>query len=269
MKHRKNLWNTVAVLIVAVLVIMAFARGEVQFWLYVAAFTAWGIWASIKHLIPYLKECHCRRELQKEQKRMEKEQRDYVSPVEDPVCSVLLRHVNYRITSFLKSSYPDATWAWCEENPENIVINGGKGRIQVFDIDDYNYGEVTFDRNANMTCSLLKVVSLNADGDEPDTDADKPKPPVPPQNTVDPQVWFEQQGRDILENLISNLNTYGHRSLIIRENGDVTVMQADKQITKRYFTSVPEKMYWNRLVKVFESAGLAGEVKEDGIVVTW
>ena len=46
-------------------------------------------------------------------------------------------------------------------------------------------------------------------------------------------------------------------------------MQADKQITKRYFTSVPEKMYWNRLVKVFESAGLAGEVKEDGIVVTW
>ena len=68
MKHKKNLWNTVAVLIVAVLVIMAFARGEVQFWLYVAAFTAWGIWASVKHLIPYLKECHCRRELQKERK---------------------------------------------------------------------------------------------------------------------------------------------------------------------------------------------------------
>ena len=269
MKHKKNLWNTVAVLIVAVLVIMAFVRGDLQFWLYVAAFTVWGIWASIKHLLPYLKECHYRRELQKEQKRMEKEQRDYVSPVDDPVCSVLLRHVNYRITSFLKSSYPDATWAWCEDNPENIVINGGKGRIQVFDIDDYNYGEVTFDRNANMTCSLLKVVSLNAEVDEPDTDADKPKPPVPPQNTVDPQGWFEQQGQDVLSKLINDLSGYGHHSLTIRENGDVTIMQGSREITKRYFHSVPEKVYWNRLVNVFERAGVAGEVKDDGIVVTW
>lgn len=269
MKHRKNLWNTVAVLIVAVLVIMAFTRGEVQFWLYVAAFTAWGIWASIKHLIPYLKECHYRNEVKREEKRLKAEQRAPETPVNDEVASVLLRHVNYRITGFLKASYPEATWVWCEACPEKIITNGGTGRIQVFGIQDYNFGEVTFDRKANMTCSLLKVVSLNEEADNPDADKDKPKPPIPPQNTVDPQVWFEQQGRDILENLISNLNTYGHRSLMIRENGDVTVMQADKQITKRYFTSVPEKMYWNRLVKVFESAGLAGEVKEDGIVVSW
>ena len=71
MKHRKNLWNTVAVLIVAVLVIMAFTRGDLQFWLYVAAFTAWGIWASIKHLIPYLKECHYRNEVKREEKYIE------------------------------------------------------------------------------------------------------------------------------------------------------------------------------------------------------
>ena len=269
MKHKKNLWNTVAVLIVAVLVIMAFTRGNLQFWLYVAAFTAWGIWASIKHLIPYLKECYYRNEAKREAKRMEAEQRDPIAPACDPMKSILLRHVNYRITGFLKASYPDATWNWCEEYPENIIANGGTGRIQVFGIEDYNYGEVTFDRNANMTCSLLKVVSLNEETDNPDADKDKPKPPIPPQNTVDPQIWYEQQGRDILENLIANLNTYGHRSLIIRETGDITVMQADKQITKRYFTSVPEKMYWNRLVKVLESAGLAGEVKDDGIVVTW
>ena len=269
MKHKKNLWNTVAVLIVAVLVIMAFARGDVQFWLYVAAFTAWGIWASIKHLIPYLKECHYRRELKKEQKRKAEEQFDYALHAGDRVGSILLHHVNYRITGFLKASYPDATWVWCEEYPEAIAINGGKGRIQVFGVEDYNYGEVTFDRNANMTCSLLKVVSLNEDTNNPDADKNKPKSPIPPQNVVDPQVWFEQQGRVVLENVIATLNTYGHRSLMICENGDVTVMQADKQITKRYFTNVPEKMYWNRLVKVFEGAGLAGEVKEDGIVVTW
>lgn len=269
MKHRKNLWNTVAVLIVAVLVIMAFARGNLQFWLYVAAFTVWGIWVSVKHLIPYLKECHYRKVLQKEQKRIEKEQRDCVSSVDDPVCSVLLRYVNYRITSFLKSSYPNVTWNWCEEYPENIAANGGKGRIQVFGIDDYNYGEVTLDRNANMTCSLLKVVSLNADSEDNESDADKPKPPVLPQNTVDPQIWFEQQGKDVLSKLINDLSGYGHHSLTIRENGDVTIMQGSKEITKRYFSSVPEKVYWNRLVNVFERAGVAGEVKDDGIVVTW
>ena len=269
MKHKKNLWNAAAVLIVAVLVIMAFTRGNLQFWLYVAAFTAWGIWASVKHLIPFLKECHFRRELEKEQERMVDEQRNPISPASDPVADVLLRHVNYRITGFLKSSYPDATWNWCEEYPEVIAANGGKGRIQVFGIDEYNYGEVTLDSNANMTCSLLKVVTLGEDNNESDADKDKPKPPVPPQNTVDPQVWFEQHGRDVLSKLINDLSGYGYHSLTIRENGDVTIDQGDKQITKRHFRSVPEKMYWNRLVNVLERAGVAGEVKEDGIVVTW
>lgn len=269
MKHKKSLWTTVAVLIVVFLVIMAFTRGSLQFWLYVTAFTAWGIWASVKHLIPFLKECHYRRKLQREQRRMEAEQRNPTANTGSPLCDVLMRHVNYRITGFLQSVYPGATWNWCEKYPETIVANGGKGRIQVFGIDEYNYGEVTLDCNANMTCSLLKIVSLNSDEEKHDTNAEKSIPLVSPQNTVDPQVWFEEQGKDVLSKLINDLSGYGYHRLIIRENGDVTIMQGDKQITKRYFQNVPEKMYWNRLVNVFERAGVAGEVKDDGIVVTW
>ena len=45
MKHKSTLWNGVSVLVVAVLVITAFARGALQIWLYAAAFTVWTAWA--------------------------------------------------------------------------------------------------------------------------------------------------------------------------------------------------------------------------------
>lgn len=47
MKNKPNLWNSVSVLVVAVLIVTAFIRGMAQIWLYAAVFAAWAVWVSV------------------------------------------------------------------------------------------------------------------------------------------------------------------------------------------------------------------------------
>lgn len=269
MKNKPTLWNGVSVLVVAVLIITAFARGVAQIWLYIASFAAWTAWALLKFFLPWLQAKASQREARRIRKQYEaarpKKQELHIPDVSDPVNIVLLRHVNYRISSYLKSVYPDATWEWREEFPERIVSGGGTGRIQVYGIPDFNYADVTFDQQADIDCTLLKMVPLTLQDGQPKPETPKPANQAP----VDPQIWYEKQGRAVLENLIADLNSRGHNSLTIKENGEITIMQADSEVKQAVFESVPEKTYWPRLTKVFESEGLAAKATDNGMMVSW
>ena len=69
-------------------------------------------------------------------------------------------------------------------------------------------------------------------------------------DSVDPQVWYEVQGRKVLEALITDLHSRGYNSLTIRENGDIAIQQADSEKVRTAFESVPEKPYWARSLSV-------------------
>lgn len=267
MNKKTSLWSDVSVLIVAVLAVMAFIRGNAQIWLLAGVFAAFAVWVSVKYLIPYLKMQKSRYEVKKLRKNSkEQKQRSIESPdVSDPVDLVLLRHVNYRISAYLQSAYPDATWDWREEFPEKIVAKGGTGRIQLYSVPDYNFADVTFTQNADINCALLKIVPM-AELHKPSGETEL----IPQKsNPVDPQVWYEKQGRTVLEALISDLNSRGHHSLTIRENGEIAIKQADSEVIRPAFENVPEKMYWTRLAKVFEREGMAANVTESGIALSW
>lgn len=95
---------------------------------------------------------------------------------------------------------------------------------------------------------------------ETEKPAEQPAASEKQRNPIDPQVWYEVQGRKILETLITDLHSRGHSSLTIRENGDVVIKQADSDMVRSKLESVPEKTYWPRLCKVFESEGLAANI---------
>ncbi len=269
MKNKPTLWNGVSLLVVAVLIITAFARGMAQIWLYAAAFAVWTVWAAVKFFMPWLQANARRREARRIRKQYEARRKQkpklHIPDVSEPVSIVLLRHVNFRISSYLRSVYPDATWEWREEFPERIVSGGGTGRIQIYGIPDYNYADVTFDQQAGINCTLLKMVPLAQPNGQPAQEASKQQRQAP----VDPQIWYEKQGRTVLENLIADLNSRGHNSLTIKENGEITIQQADSEVRQATLESVPEKTYWPRLTKVLESEGLAAKATENGMVVSW
>lgn len=277
MKKKKSLWSGVSILIVAVLAITTFIRGAAQMWLLAAAFTAWSVWAVVYFLVPYIKEQLHRYEARRIRKKYEKqeaqESRIPIAEKSDPVNHVLLRHVNFRISAYLQSIYPEATWEWREEFPEQIVTDGGTGRIKLFGVPDFNFADVIFTQNADIRCALMNVVPLvPLDNNQPaeETQEASEITQIPQkQNPVDPQVWYEMQGRKVLENLITDLHSRGHSNLTIRENGDIVIRQADSEVVKSTLESVPEKTYWARLCKVFEREGMAADITAGGILLSW
>jgi hypothetical protein len=271
MKQKKNLWSDVSILIVAVLAVMAFLRGSWQFWALTTVFAVWSAWAICRHLIPFLKELRDNREARKVQKHYQKqaEQQKLFWDIDtsDPVSVVLLRHVNHRISAYLQASYPDATWSWCEENPEKLATKGGTGRIKLNNVPDFNFAEITLDQSAKIGCKLLKLVPLGAEKNPAAETLPEEKPA--PTTEVNPQVWYEQKGKAVLTNLIVDLDSRGHSSLTIQEDGNIVIKQENRDIKKRVFETVPDRVSWPRLVKVFERDGIATEITDGGLLLSW
>ena len=96
--------------------------------------------------------------------------------------------------------------------------------------------------------------------------------PTPPnQQPVDPQVWYDVEGREVLERVIADLDSRGHSSLTLKEDGSVCVHEDDdtKDIPQEHLTAFPPKVYWPRLGQVLESEGLSARVQDTEIAVSW
>lgn len=263
MNNSKRVKNSAVGLLVAVLAILAFVRGDIQIWLLAGAFAVWALWIIIPMAVYAGKR---RQRIQRRKAPVaaapKREVYDYEA---EPAEGVLLHHVSHRITSYLRSAYPGMTWDWCEKDPERIIRNGGAAKIQLYGVPDFNYASVVFDTKANINCDMMKIVPLSElqQGAEAKPAAEKKA------EAADPQVWYELQGRMVLENLITDLNSRGHNSLIIKENGDICIRQADNEVVKQSLKNFPGRNSWQRLVKVFERESIAASVTETGIVLSW
>lgn len=268
MKKNKTLWNGVSLLIAIELVIMAFTREYVQLGLMTIAAIGWSIWAIGYFLVPYVREKLDALEARTLREYFEAEEKKQAeASMENKNSRSLLLHVNHRITNYLQSAYPDSSWEWCVDDPETLVANGGTGRIQVFGVADFSHADVTLSKNADITYEMLKIVPMGEYQAEPSEE--EFAAPSAPQDPVNPQVWYEQKGRVVLENIITDLRSRGHNSLSITESSDVIVMQEDKEIKAASLEAMPKKHCWHRLVKVFRSEGLAANETENAVVVSW
>lgn len=271
MKNDKALWGSISILIGAVIAIMALIRGAWQIWLLLGVFALWGIWVTAVLLLPLMRQAQRRRKYQMRLKERQKEQISE-APLDqgmenggEPMDLLLLRHANYRISSYLRGAYPDVTWEWCIKNPERLVRQGGVGRIRIFGVTDFDHADITIDRKANITCDMIKIVPLSAVGADAGADANMP----PNRQPVDPQIWFEVTGRKVLESLMADLNSRGHTSLTLHEDGEICIEQDKDEVAQEHLSNFPEKVYWPRLIQVFERNGLAAEITSKGIQVSW
>ena len=249
----KALMGSISILIGAVIVILALVRGPWQTGLLLAVFALWGNWIVLLLLIPYMNQAKRRRERQLRklqinslQKEMERQEQKLQKPTTElEAKQLLLRHVNHRISAYLHVLYPKATWEWCEKAPAELAIAGGVGRIRLYGVPEYDHGDVHIDTH-------------EAGGEELEN-----------REPVDPQVWFELQGRKVMEETIADLASKGHNRLMIRENGDITVRQDDKENVVANLPGFPEKVYWERLVQVLEGNGLSAQTEVNGILISW
>ena len=103
MKQKISLASSTSILIGAVIAILALLRGPVQTVLLL---------------------------------RAEKQQNAFSGK---NLAGLLLCHVNYRVSDYLKRAYPDARWEWMMPDPVLFIVQGGIGRIRVYGVPDYEY----------------------------------------------------------------------------------------------------------------------------------
>lgn len=263
MKHTNSLlWGSVSILIGIVIAILALVRGVWQVTLLITAFAVWGLYLIFILLIPLLRS---NRELRRRERRAERGRQ----ALEDANLSVtgvtdrLLRDVSFRISDYLKSAFPNVRWEWAVEFPAEFAVHGGTARIRVYGVPDFDFADVTIDSRMNLTCSLLKVVPVQGQGTEET---------LPPnQQPVDPQVWYELQGRQVLETLVADLNSRRYNKLYLHEDGSISIQpeEGDTEPVQESFKSFPEKVYWSRLAQVLDQEGLSATVQDNCIQVSW
>ncbi len=259
-----KIWGSLSLLIGAVIAVLALARGAWQLWLLLAVFAVWGFWLLLTVLLPYAADKRRQREAYRQAEQSQLTPAAGGMQSESGMGQILLRHVNYRISAYLKSVYPKARWEWREQQPERLILEGGTGRIRIYGVPDFNYADVQLDAQTNLQCSLVKIVPLA----QTDSAGGESGQLPPNQQPVDPRIWYETQGRRVLEGLISDLNSRGHSGLEIDGDGSIHIEDAEEDASA-VLPSFPEKVYWPQLVKVLEGEGYAAEVKEDTVAVTW
>lgn len=261
MKKTSPLWGSISILIGLVIAILALGQGKWQLPLLLGVFAVWGLWLILTQLLPAWRMNQAYR---RKERQLLSQPSTGAAPetTGEDMTPVLLNHVKHRITAYLKAAYPKARWEWAMPDPAGFVARGGTGRIRVYGIPDFDYVDVTLDQNANMSCSLVKIMPVQSDG---------AGAPAPNQQVLDPQVWYELRGRKTLEALITDLNSRGYSSLTLKEDGNICIQQVEggKDIPQDSLLDFPEKVYWPQLVQVLEQEGLAADPQDGGILVSW
>lgn len=111
MKQKISLGSSISILIGVVIAILALVRGPVQTGLLLVTFALWGLWVVLTLLRPAWRSNRAYRT------REEREAREQDALSGRNVAGLLLCHVNYRVSDYLKSAYPNARWEWVMQNP--------------------------------------------------------------------------------------------------------------------------------------------------------
>ena len=255
MNQKNSLGNSISILIGVVIAILALLRGPMQTVLLLVTFALWGLWVMLTLLRPAWR---ANRAYRSREERAAKEQEAFSGT---NLAGLLLCHVNYRVSDYLRGVYPNARWEWTMSDPVLFIAHGGTGRIRLYGVPDYEYADVTLDQKGSLRCSLVKIVPVQDSGQG--ISSGQPSP--------DPSVWYELEGRAVLDTLIADLRSRGHSSLTLNEDGSVSVQQSadGRKTTKHTFATFPEKAYWPRLADTLAQEGLSANVQDSRIVVSW
>ena len=234
MRNEKALRKSVSILVGLTVMILALVRGKWQPWLLLGIFTVWGLWLvgvlPVTNLYERIKAKLRKRKSLESAKQM------------------LVRYLNKRITAILRKSHSNASWKWCDADPSVLALNGGKAYIRLYGVPGVAYGEVTVTSNADVSVQLLNPCELPGRV-----------------NVVDPYTWYEEDGKDVLNNMIMDLDSRGVNSLTMNEYGDIWV----HDVREHRFSEFPDKDDWSFFLQIFKDNGLDAEIVNDSIVLSW
>lgn len=180
----------------------------------------------------------------------------------------LIRQVNYRITEQLKASYPMVSWLWLKRPEVTELCQGGRFRIRTTNTDPFNFGEVELSSEGRLTITMLQAIPLK-DAAEMELAAKDDLAQEDLLERMDVKAWYQAQGESILCQMIDDLNTQGHKHLLIKDNGDVVVEIAGKEESVELLKDFPPRMVWEDFCQLLKEDEITASIQTEGLLLTW
>lgn len=180
----------------------------------------------------------------------------------------LIRQVNYRITEQLKASYPMVSWLWLKRPEVTELCQGGRFRIRTTNTDPFNFGEVELSSEGRLTITMLQATPLK-DAAEMELAAKDDLAQEDLLERMDVKAWYQAQGESILCQMIDDLNTQGHKHLLIKDNGDVVVEIAGKEESVELLKDFPPRMVWEDFCQLLKEDEITASIQTEGLLLTW
>ena len=179
----------------------------------------------------------------------------------------LIRQINYRITEQLKASYPMVAWLWVKRPDAEALCQGGVWRIRTSNTDPFNFGEVKLTKTGKLTITMLQAVPLKDAPTVEQDDSDLKQEEMLERPNV--RTWYEKQGQQILYQLIDDLNTQGHKSLTIQEDGSVVISVNGEKQSVEQIGDFPPRMLWEEFCQMLREDEITAEAKNDCLSLSW
>lgn len=180
---------------------------------------------------------------------------------------LLIRQVNFRITDLLKQTYPMISWLWVKRPTVEELTVGGTWRIQTDHTEPFNYAEVSMSVAGQMKITMLQATPLEETSEVMTESEDlKPEEISERENVRD---WYTRTGEDILTALIDDLNTQGHKKLVIQENGEVYVSSGSESRKVDRVPDFPPRMVWEDFKTLLKEDDITAVSGPEGLQLTW
>lgn len=179
----------------------------------------------------------------------------------------LIRQINYRITEQLKESYPMIAWLWVKRPATTELCNGGTWRIRLTNADPFNYGEVEISQTGQLTITLLQAIALKEAKIDSVESFDLSQEEI--LDRPDVRAWYREHGEKVLSEMIDDLNTQGHKKLLVKDDGTVVIESAG---TEQYVDSLrdfPPRLAWPDFCQLLSEDEIQASVKPEGLLLAW
>ena len=183
----------------------------------------------------------------------------------------LIRQINCRITEQLKHSYPMVAWIWQPRPSVDELNNGGTWRIQLSNADPFNYGDVEIAKTGKLTITLLQAVPLSESSGTKAILKSEPEDLRDDEilDRVDAKTWYLGHGEKIIAEMIDDLNSQGHKQLLIKDDGSVIITASGKDQVVESIVDFPPRMVWEEFCQLLSEDDITASVKPEGLSLAW
>lgn len=86
---------------------------------------------------------------------------------------------------------------------------------------------------------------------------------------MDVKAWYQTQGESILCQMIDDLNTQGHKRLLVKDNGEVVIEIAGQEESVELLKDFPPRMVWDDFCHLLNEDEITASIQTEGLLLTW